>query len=122
MFAAAWLARLMESIMTSTAINIEARDYRPVFLKDVLNALRETLDGLGQKYVAPTEPRKKLLDDLRGRHGEARRNIEAGKYPQAFEILYGITLGVDGLGSRWGLTRSVVDEDDAEDPGFRDCI
>jgi len=81
-------------------LDIIRQDITPKNLRTIHLSQNEELAGL--TYMGP----KTLYHELLDRHANAGELLAHDKGALAFEVMYGIALGIDGLQTGWGAQRS----------------
>ena len=89
-------------------------NYRLEVLRATYHQLSAQLARLAnvKKTYGAADPRTKLRTLLLIRYQETAQVLRAGNYPLAYEMMYGIALGIDGLRSEWGTPSFKADDDD----------
>ena len=94
-------------------LDIGRRDYAPKILKKIHGAQNEEIAGLN--YEGPL----KLYHELLDRSANVGELLARNKRALAFETMYGIALGIDGLQSHWGVHKSTGSGFAEDDDGVR---
>jgi len=89
------------------------REHSPEVITKTHAALGARLALAGMRSFSHRD-KQRLLDELQRRHETVPDLFAGGRLDLAYEVMYGISLGLDGLSRRWGPPKSSMDETDMD--------
>lgn len=102
----------METRMTTTAL---VQEYDQKILRGIHKRLGAQLERVRYLYTSTTDVKSHLYRNLHSRLLDAAWRLEKGDLPSAYETMYGVALGLDGLNTHWwGQSRSKDFSDDED--------